>query len=125
MICGLFSAINAQAHLTDCNGKAWHRIEKGNTNSWTYDAYNRISSYTDIAGNAIGYRWDANGNLTNLIYPGNRTVVYAYDSLNRLTNVSDWAQRKTTFTYDLASRMTGITRPNGTYRTLAMTPQGS
>ena len=86
------------------------------TNTWTYDAYNRVSSYRDADGNLIQYHYDANGNVTNLVYPGGKTVAYAYDSLNRLTNVTDWAGRKTLMTYDLASRLTSITRPNGTQR---------
>ena len=93
-------------------------VEAGKTNSWTFDAYDRVSSYKDSEGNLIQYRWDPNGNLTNLIYPGGKTVSYFYDGLNRLTNVTDWATRKTTFTYDLASRLTSITRPNGTIRTI-------
>ena len=64
----------------------------GLTNTWTYDAYNRVSSYKDVYGDLIQYRYDANGNLTNLIYPGGRNVYYAFDSLNHLTNVTDWAQ---------------------------------
>ena len=86
------------------------------TVNWTYDAYDRVSTYTDAAGNTIAYHYNANGNVTNLIYPGNRTVSYAYDNLNRLTNVTDWSSRQTSFTYDLASRLTGITRANGTLR---------
>jgi len=86
------------------------------TNTWTYDAYDRVTTYRDADGNLIQYRYDANGNVTNLVYPGGKTVAYAYDSLNRLTNVTDWAGRKTLMTYDLASRLTSITRPNGTQR---------
>ncbi len=88
------------------------------TLSFTYDAYDRLSAFTNAAGYVIQYRYDANGNLTDLVYPGNRTVTYYYDSLNRLTNVTDWASRQTTLTYDLASRLTSITRPNGTVRLL-------
>jgi YD repeat-containing protein len=86
------------------------------TNAWTFDAYDRVSTYKDADGNLIQYRYDANGNVTNLVYPGNKTVKYFYDSLNRLTNVTDWASRQTTFTYDLASRVKTISRPNGTQR---------
>ena len=94
------------------------------TLNFSYDAYNRVSSFTNAAGNVIQYRYDANDNVTNLIYPGGRTVTYFYDSLNRLTNVTDWAQRKTTITYDLASHITSITRPNGSYRTMSYDAAG-
>lgn len=86
--------------------------------NFTYDAYNRVSSYTDSGGNLIQYRYDASGNVTNLIYPGGKTVAYSYDNLNRLTNVTDWAGRRTAFTYDLASHVTSVARPNGTVRTI-------
>ena len=101
----------------DANDNGTNVIENGKTNSWAYDAYNRISTYQDANGFLLQYRYDLNGNLTNLIYPGNKVVAYFYDSLNRLTNVTDWSQRKTVITYDLAGRITGLVRPNGTYQT--------
>jgi RHS repeat-associated protein len=110
--------VGTNIYNCDANDNLTRVTEAGNTNSWTYDAYNRVSTYTDVYGNLIQYRYDANGNMTNLIYPGGRTVAYFYDSLNRLTNVTDWAQRKTTITYDLDSHVTSITRPNGSYRTM-------
>jgi RHS repeat-associated protein len=109
-------SVGTTIYRYDGNHNLTNVFENGKTNSWTFDAYNRVSSYRDADGNLIQYRRDANGNVTNLIYPGNRTVSYAFDSLNRLTNVTDWANRKTTLTYDLASRLTSITRPNGTMR---------
>ncbi len=108
----------------DGNNNLTNVVEDGKTNSWTYDAYNRASSYRDTAGNLIQYRYDANGNITNLIYPGNLTVTYAYDSLNHLTNVTDWTGRKTALAYDLDGHLTGITRPNGTFRTISYDSAG-
>lgn len=109
--------VGAVTYRYDANNNLTNIVEVGKTNAWTFDAYDRASSYRDADGNLIQYRYDASGNLTNLIYPGNRTVAYAYDSLNRLTNVTDWANRQTKITYDLASRVTSIARPNGTVRT--------
>ena len=94
------------------------------TINYSYDAYNRMSSFADVYGNLIQYRYDANGNVTNLVYPGGKNVYYAFDSLNRMTNVTDWSGRKTSITYDLASRVTGITRPNGSYRTIGYDAAG-
>ena len=99
-------------------------IESNKTNTWTYDAYNRVSTYKDVFGNLIQYRYDANGNMTNLVYPGSKNVYYAYDSNNHMTNVTDWAGRKTSIAYDLDGRITGITRPNGTCRTLGYDAAG-
>jgi len=112
------AALNSTVYRHDANHNLTNLVEQASSLSWTYDAYDRVSSYRDADGNLIQYRYDANGNVTNLIYPGNRGVTYAYDSLNRLTNVTDWANRKTSFEYDLASRLRKITRPNGTVRTI-------
>ena len=104
----------------DANNNLLNEMETGDsTNSWTYDAYNRVSSYHDVYGNLIQYKYDGNGNLTNLVYPGGKNVYYAFDSNNHMTNVTDWAGRKTSIAYDLAGRLTSITRPNGTLRTIA------
>ncbi|MEI6077755.1 MAG: transglutaminase domain-containing protein, partial [Verrucomicrobiota bacterium] len=99
-------------------------VESGKTNAWTYDAYNRATTYQDTSGSLIQYRYDASGNLTNLIYPGGKNVFYAYDNLNRMTNVTDWSGRKTSIGYDLNSHVTGITRPNGSHRTIAYDAAG-
>ncbi len=109
-------SVGAITYRYDANGNRTNVVAHGKTNAWTFDAYDRVSSYRDADGHLLQYRYDPNGNLTNLIYPGNRVVAYAYDSLNRLTNVTDWAGRQTRFTYDLASQLVSITRPNGTGR---------
>jgi len=110
--------VGTTSYQYDPNNNLTNVFENGKTNSWTFDAYDRVSSYRDADGNLIQYRRDQNGNVTSLIYPGNRTVSYFYDSLNRLTNVTDWASRQTALSYDLASRLTTITRPNNTVRVL-------
>ena len=109
-------SVGAITYRYDANDNRTNVVAHGKTNAWTFDAYDRVSSYRDADGNLLQYRYDPNGNLTNLIYPGNRVVAYAYDSLNRLTNVTDWVGRQTRFTYDLASQLVSITRPNGTVR---------
>ena len=110
--------VAATTYQYDPDDNRTNVVESGETNAWTYDAYDRVSSCTDTAGNVIQYQYDANGNLTVLTYPGGHTVNYSYDNLNRLTNVTDWANRQTTLTYDLANKLTSITRPNLTVRTL-------
>jgi RHS repeat-associated protein len=108
----------------DANDNRTSISESGRTNSWTFDAYNRVSTYKDVYGNLIQYRFDPNGNLTNLVYPGGRNVFYTFDNDNHLTQVKDWSSRITTMTYDLAGRLTTITRPNGTCRTLSYDSAG-
>ncbi|MEI6078895.1 MAG: hypothetical protein WCS94_25195, partial [Verrucomicrobiota bacterium] len=117
-------SIGTTYYAYDANNNRTSVIENGLTNTWTYDAYNRVSGYRDVYGNLIQYRYDANGNMTNLIYPGGKNVFYAYDNLNRMTNVTDWSGRKTSIGYDLNSHVTAITRPNGSHRTIAYDAAG-
>jgi RHS repeat-associated protein len=96
----------------------------GLTNTWTYDAYNRVSSYKDAYGNLIQYKRDADGNVTNLVYPGGKNVYYTFDNDNHLTQVKDWAQRTTYLTYYKDGRLATITRPNRTFRTIVYDSAG-
>jgi RHS repeat-associated protein len=116
--------VGSTLYKWDAGDNMTNVLENGLTNSWSVDAYGRVSSYHDVFGNLIQYRYDASGNLTNLVYPGNKNVFYAYDTLNRLTNVTDWAQRQTSIGYDLNSRLTSIVRPNGSYRTIGYDAAG-
>lgn len=84
-----------------------------------YDELNRVTQFTNEAGEVLRYVWDANGNLRYLYYPDNKRVEYVYDARDRLESVTDWANRVTTFQWDDGNRLTRITRPNGTYRVLA------
>jgi RHS repeat-associated protein len=110
-------AVGTQTFVYDANNNLATNSENGEHLVRTFDAYDRVLSYTDANGFLIQYRYDANGNLTSLIYPGGRTVTYTYDGLNRLLTVTDWSNRVTTITRDLDGRVAMINRPNGTVRT--------
>jgi RHS repeat-associated protein len=83
-----------------------------------YDALNRLTKFTDAAGNVIEYTYDGAGHLKTLKYPGNKTVTYTYDTADRLDFVTDWANRVTDFQYDQNSRLSKIVFPNLTQRNL-------
>lgn len=92
-------------------------VEQGGaTQTRSYDALNRVTSYDDGRGHTLGYGYDANGNLTSLTYEPGKTVTYTYDERNRLTGISDWTGRATTLAYDGAGRLLTLTRANGTVR---------
>lgn len=42
----------------DANGNRTSAAGNGLTNAWTYDAYNRVSTYKDAYGNLIQYKYD-------------------------------------------------------------------
>jgi RHS repeat-associated protein len=111
-------------YYLDLNGNLTNVTENGQSLHQGFDAYNRLSSYTDVNGYNVQYRRDANGNITNLVYPGNLTVRYYYDSNSRLTNVTDWSGRQTGITYDLAGHVSSISRPNNTTRTTSYDKDG-
>lgn len=82
----------------------------------TFDALNRVTSFTDAHGDTLRYAYDPNGNLQRVTYPDGKAVDYEYDNANRLTAVVDWARRRTTFAYNANSQLTAIAFPNGATR---------
>ncbi|MEJ2147451.1 MAG: proprotein convertase P-domain-containing protein [Acidobacteriota bacterium] len=82
----------------------------------TYDALDRMTSYTDAQGNTVGYEYDTAGNLSALVYPDGKRVTYTYDAANRLIRISDWAGRHTDYTWNSNDLLTRVEFPNGTRR---------
>lgn len=104
------------------------------TESWTYDARNNITSYTDGRGAISRYVYDASGRLstetdalggvTRYTYtatgqvatvatPGGRTTRHAYDTAGNLIAETTPAGHKTTHTYDAGGRRLSTTDPRG------------
>jgi len=119
-----FDGTGTTTYQLDGNGNRTQISENGESIQQAFDAYNHVSSFTDVNGLTVQYRRDSNGNITNLIYPGNLTVSYFYDSNNRLTNVTDWNGRQTALSYDLANHVTSVTRPNNTMRLMSYDSDG-
>lgn len=92
--------------------------------SRTYDALDRMTSFTDAEGNTIRQEYDAAGNVSRLVYPDGKAVDYAYDAADRLIKVTDWAGRVTRYRYDRNSRVIGIDFPNGASRLLTYDAAG-
>lgn len=67
------------------------------TNSWSYDALNRVSSQVDKDGTTISFAYDLMGNLTNRATP---IAIYRmlYNSAGQLTNEYEIGTRNTTRT---------------------------
>ncbi len=116
------SASGAKSDLIrqyDDHGNTLRVAEQGTAGQLarTYDAANRVTSFTDASGARIQYGYDAAGNLTKLTYPDGQVVLYGYDRNGRLTRVTDWAGRVTSYSYDSDGRLIGTVFPNGTRRT--------
>jgi RHS repeat-associated protein len=86
------------------------------TNSFAYDAMNRLTSaVTRVSGLAfaVKYGHDLGGLATNVVYPDGKAVRTAYDADGRVASVTDWAGRTWTFARDAAGRLTSLAYPNG------------
>ena len=70
------------------------------TNTFTYDADNRMLSMTDAVGNVMSYQYDAVGNRIATTDGNGHTTQYTYDLLNRLTQTITPEGGITRYTYD-------------------------
>jgi len=83
----------------------------------TYDALDRLKTYSDGEGHTTTYDYDNNGNLVLLTYPDGFYVSYDYDKCNRLISVVDSNRAWTYYFYDTKGRLIQTKRPNRTTRT--------
>ncbi len=97
----------------DANGNVLTVKNELGTITRTFDALNRVKTYTDSRGNTVKYEYDEVGNLIKLTYPDNTAVEYTYDLNNNLTKVTDWAGRETVYSYDKNNRLIEAIKPNG------------
>ena len=87
----------------------------GNTTTWGYDQYGRVTEKLDAAGNIIfKYGYDDDNQLTNRWTPANGTTVYAYDFVGNPTDVKYPAPPSVTFSYDADNRLTNMVDGVGT-----------
>lgn len=81
------------------------------TYRWTYDNFDRNSSYSDAFSLTVGYQYDLNGNRTVLTDPDGRVTRYTYDDLNRIDTVINIAG-VTDYSYYRDSQIKTVTYPN-------------
>ena len=94
------------------------------TNSYAFDALNRMVETADNIGNTTHYAYDSRGNRTKVVDAKDIETVYEYDNLNRLTrtirdmdgdgaDANDAADIVTTQSWDDNSRLVGQTDDKG------------
>src|SRR5215510_7311471 len=59
----------------------------GSTNTYVYDALNRLSTLSNSGTGQFGFGYDELGRRTSLTRPNGVNTFYAYDSLSRLLSV--------------------------------------
>jgi RHS repeat-associated protein len=88
-------------------------VNLNGTVGFVYDKLGRVTSTTDVWGQAVNYTYDVNGRRTKMSFGSTTKATYTYDAINRLTKIADGSNLATTYAYDVASRLTSRTLPNG------------
>lgn len=89
----------------------------GNTVSYTYNQAGDITSSTDSQGRTVTYTYDLYGNLTRIDYPDGTSESFTYDAEGRNITATDRMGRTVTFTYDAVGNCTSKTYANGAVET--------
>ena len=80
------------------------------TETYTFDALNRVTNKMDTAGVNTAYGYDANGNILSLKYGAFSPITFGYDALNRRTNMVD-TLGSTAWGYDAAGKIISESGP--------------
>ena len=71
---------NAEVHVHDENFRNIESEYAGESESFTYDTRNLLTSYKDKKGNITYYEYDKEGKLTKVTFPDNQSESVDYDS---------------------------------------------
>ncbi len=96
---------NIEVHIHDENFRNIESEYAGESESFTYDERNLLTSYTDKKGNTTTYKYDKKGNLTSCIHPDGEVEGMEYDENG---NVSVYYKNKEEierYTYDDKGRL--------------------
>ena len=79
--------------------------------TFTYDAYNRVSTRADGIG-TFNYTYDANNRLKTVQYPWDtaNTITYDYNALNQLATMTPLGGSAVSYTYDSLERLKTVQR---------------
>ncbi|WP_181785163.1 DUF6531 domain-containing protein [Streptomyces phytophilus] len=118
----------------DARGNVTEQTKGGVTQKFTWDSFDRVTSYTDGRGKkttvthegssdlpatvtapagTTTYTYTADGQVATTTEPGNRVTSYTYNSHGLVASETTPAGRTTTYTYDAAGRVKTTTEPRG------------
>jgi RHS repeat-associated protein len=82
---------------------------EGGTQTYSFDAKDRLTAKTDELGYTTTYGYDAAGNLNDVTRPGGANWHLGYDSQGNLTSLTDPLADQRSFAYDAQNRPTSYT----------------
>ena len=88
------------------------RLDDGRTERWTWDAADRIVSWTDSSGAATKYDYDADDRLTAISRPDGSGAAYAYTN-DLLVDSKNEGGAELRFAYDRAGTIASVTDTDG------------
>jgi RHS repeat-associated protein len=80
--------------------------------TFTYDAFDRVASYTDSQGWKVEYAYDAADRLTQATYLDGTSEQYTYDRLD-LASYTDRQKQRWSYSHDADRRLVAVTDPLG------------
>ena len=80
----------------------------GTTETFTYNAYGQVLSYTDGKGQRVRYEYDKAILLTVLVNENNATYSFAYDASDRLSEEVRVDNLTRRFSYDVGGHLTRL-----------------
>ncbi len=107
--------VNVVTYSYDNIGNMLTAADYNGTVTYSYDALDRVQSYTNVFGLTLTYSYDANDNLTQRTDSLGGTLTYVYDNANRLTSEQFTGTGATgttvrvDFGYDAANEQTSTT----------------
>ena len=104
----LTAATAAGRHVTDTYDAAGLLVSQafsdGSTAAYTYDAHRNLLTATSAAGTE-SFTYDAADRLTSVTYPNGTSLTYAYDAGGQLTTKTDQTGYATHYAYDPAGQL--------------------
>lgn len=91
--------------------------------TFTYDAFDRVATYTDSEGWEVAYSYDNADRVTRISYPDGTSRHFTYDKLD-LASYTDRLGRVWRYTHDANRRLTALTDPAGQQTLLGYDPSG-
>jgi RHS repeat-associated protein len=114
--------LNNLWNLSYSSGQTQVTEPEGGTQTFSFDANDRLVSETDELGRTTSYGYDGAGNVNDITRPGGAEWRLNYDAARNLVSATDPEDGQSTFTYDAQNRLTSYTDPRAKTWTYAWNP---